>query len=114
MSKSESNLTLCARYALATTAILLIKAYVEMYAGKMQKKKVACKIMVSTCSRRFEKYRCLSPSRRFTCSRQEFQANNTHCYDSHHAVVSIFSFGTLAGLWVQIHRYHDSGRHVYS
>jgi hypothetical protein len=42
----QSTLTFWRHYMLATSAVLFIKAYVEMYAGKLQKKKVNCKSKV--------------------------------------------------------------------
>ena len=42
-SESQNPPHILSPYCFATTAILFIKAYVEMYAGKMQKKKVTCK-----------------------------------------------------------------------
>ena len=47
-AKVRIHLTFFRPNVFATTAILFIKAYVEMYAGKMQKKKVTCKEIMAT------------------------------------------------------------------
>jgi len=81
-----------------------------MYAGKMQKKKVACKLEACGAILRDAKEPILiiivlyfSSS---CCHRREFQGYNAHCNDSVTTDVFIFPLGTVARLWFCFYVHH--------